>query len=581
MTTTTFTAPLTRLWVQAKILKWMVVLLGLLFAVSIGLGNARSEIGMAGFFLALSFVTLLATISGPVVFGAEFTEGASDYLATRPISPRMVFGIKTVVIMIYCAVCAYLTRKIMGSNAPYLAVVLFPIYLNLAFWCAAATLLTKDTVRGLLYGGFTFIPLMYLVTLANTVLFSDPIVDESGRNFPWSRLDAFPFMMGLFTPIYFAFSPLLFLGMLSMANHFCYFQRVGFPLTGKVSLTLLAGFLLFAKAILWCDGSAYVSPFVGGYGVSAARVGENSLILLETYTTGAILSSVDLEGEARETTYLGAIPSSTDSSVTGSLLTEDRALIVWWREKSRHSRQLLYDVSEPSNPTEMGSLGIEGYISQGKYLGDNLIEATVRIGHATRPTETRVVQIDLSDGSINAVPPEIESATRLVGLPIDGPAAYKEELIAVCPQELGYTTIHLAEAIETGEPTPTEIVIPLKLRIQSKMWDLQKSGFDFLRSGYPPVSLGFAGDYLIAWFEWGRCAFWDVTDFKNPRFLGDCPTPLFFDSMATSFAQQFHTMFRSELVYGQAKDGSLVFPSTDNGILWLEFPALMKEAKEL
>ncbi len=583
MTTTTLTAPLTLLWTQAKILKWLVVLLILLFALSYGLGTATSDLGMASFFFSLFFFTFLAMISGPILFGAEFTKGAFDYLATRPVSHRMVFGIKIAVITIYCAVCAYLTRIVMGSGAPNLEIVLFPLYLNFAFWCGAATLVTKDTVRGLLYGVVTFVPLGYLLRTTQILLFADPITDVSRRNITWSGLDGLLLNMGVFTPVFVLLSPLLFLAILSIVNRCAFSKQVRVSLVGKISLAVFVVSLLVAKGVLHCTGAAYVSPYVGGYGITAARFEGDSLWLLEEKLGPAILlwSAVPLNGETREPTIQCTLPSPEDSQVSAALLTHNRVMIVW-RNNQAGLSTILYDISDPKDPIEIGPIDFRNKFPRGEYMGNNIFKSEVPIGPIENYLKdpTREYYLDLSDTSVCKLPADIQETTRVVSIPTTSPDCYADEKMAFSPPESGFNTIHLIREMSKDVSEVTPIAIPLNLRIQSEIWMLEESWLGLPSFDFPNYSLSFAGDYLIAWFEWGRCAVWDVSEMKNPIYLGDCPIPIYFLPMEKKYPQVEYNSVKGESLFARSEDGALVFPSNHNGILWLEFPTLMKEGEQ-
>ncbi|MCG3198382.1 MAG: hypothetical protein HUU16_00655 [Candidatus Omnitrophica bacterium] len=107
---------------------------------------------------------LLAWISGPLVFGAEFVEGARDYLATRPIQVRKVFWTKVGGLVLF-GFFAYSVLCFVGlewdipkaiRNVSFW--VGFILYLDVLFWCSAATILRRDIVGGLLLGVATLLP---------------------------------------------------------------------------------------------------------------------------------------------------------------------------------------------------------------------------------------------------------------------------------------------------------------------------------------------------------------------------------------------------------------------------------------
>jgi len=72
---------------------------------------------------------------------------------------------------------------------------------------------------------------------------------------------------------------------------------------------------------------------------------------------------------------------------------------------------------------------------------------------------------------------------------------------------------------------------------------------------------------------------WRVTDPRAPEFIGIAPTPIHKDDLAAGLVESdLPPLFRNAAPYVRS-DGALGYLLPNTGVIWLEFPALMKEAK--
>ncbi|MCA9416389.1 MAG: hypothetical protein KC917_08970 [Candidatus Omnitrophica bacterium] len=139
------------------------------------------------------------------------------------------------------------------------------------------------------------------------------------------------------------------------------------------------------------------------------------------------------------------------------------------------------------------------------------------------------------------------------------------------------TRLVLMDMSDPMEPKKTVIDLPLRLRIPlyQNFIDLSKPAIDAKKR---PIALQVAlGEkYLLVYSQEMTLGAWDVGDPAEPVFLGladidatpipDAVNSVFGDSRLNSYAP-----FRRD-------DGALGYLTSSARILWLEFPALMKEA---
>jgi hypothetical protein len=108
-------------------------------------------------------------------------------------------------------------------------------------------------------------------------------------------------------------------------------------------------------------------------------------------------------------------------------------------------------------------------------------------------------------------------------------------------------------------------------------------GVDFQGDSYGTLTMG-AG-YLGLWLgNRGRVVFWDIQDLEKPEYLGTVAVRAAYpyeDEQGVLFPRRgernYHSLSGPTTPY-RREDGALGYLFGDR-ILWLEFPALMKEAK--
>lgn len=242
--------------------------------------------------IACVAVILAMLFSGPVVFGAEYAEGARDYLDTRPVSQNRVFWSKILLVSLTVVVgCEILASTIqpeyLANFTGFVAFkwvrsrdfLLMAFFFCGTFWLSAATVFCRDLVRGLLYG-IALLPFMGGgVVFASTWFFRahlpyivfmpgySVVVEIDPQAWVFQvlfLLAAGPLALGLLRAVY-----------LSRAKRRL---RIGWILPLAIPLAVAA--VALAHDCLKYDGSATWQNFGPESGMLAASIQENTLLYI-------------------------------------------------------------------------------------------------------------------------------------------------------------------------------------------------------------------------------------------------------------------------------------------------------------
>ncbi len=145
---------------QLRIMRWPVICV-----VGIFLVLNLSPLGHSIEFVVLMsmFLPVLTILSGALIFGVEYQEGARDYIRTRPVSVGMVFWTKTAVLFAISLPAALLADGVLNLfhsvDIPRYStlLVVWAVLFSFSMWLAQMTILFRDSIRGVLYGALSFV----------------------------------------------------------------------------------------------------------------------------------------------------------------------------------------------------------------------------------------------------------------------------------------------------------------------------------------------------------------------------------------------------------------------------------------
>jgi len=287
------TAALTLLRVQTRILAWpfLLVAAGWVLAYLVPLEIVRAAVG--------TLLAVAAGLAGPLIFGTEYQEGHRDYLATRPSSPFLTFWYKVLVLSCLVALSAlgldfilssqgYLGFAVMESHSFRItAAILF----DLAFWCSAVTIATRDMVRGILYGTPTIAAILLLGPSLLKKLFEATVMNAStGLAVP-----VFPFFDGMLVASLVVVSPLPVLGLLAWVHKIQRWKCLCFPWLLLTFMIPFAALLTYNVAVSRTEGTTEVTAGNPGTTNLAHTVIGGKEFIVQDILKRKILSSLDLK----------------------------------------------------------------------------------------------------------------------------------------------------------------------------------------------------------------------------------------------------------------------------------------------
>lgn len=265
-------ATMTLLRLQVRLLLWPIlitfaILTGSLFVAMKGGGFVgpddvamTARVGVLFWTFAL-FTSFVAWIASAWVFGAEYTEGARDYIRTRPVSERMVFWSKMSVLLPLIGCCAITAGLCTVSILTPLIVVLF---LNASFSIVTMTILFRDTVRGMLFGLPAGIFIAVALAVLGRVVCGPPMIGPYNLDivFPllsWTLCAPASFILGAIL-----LSPLIYLWAASWAHSFRWHSSP-LPCFRSCGLLILPfAYFVFVAWSLSTDGIAVLDPPTDG-----------------------------------------------------------------------------------------------------------------------------------------------------------------------------------------------------------------------------------------------------------------------------------------------------------------------------
>lgn len=558
-----------------------------------------------------------AIVSGPVLFGVEFADGQRDYLNTRPISRQSVLRLKVGFLLAISIVAGIVFENTVPfflamwpwGNFEHLTPVTIALFFDLCLWLSISTLLFRDTIRGLLYGAPAITSVVALGWLIPwpfyqvdiSLLNKDMTINGFG---PKYTLDENLILVG------FILSPLVFLALLGVVSESLRKGKLSAPVYSMVFPLIVASYFVWAGSALQPDGKAsvYSSPnSIIGYDV------EHDLIftLPNEYQNGKMKTATEINLiESRDI----HVPEAPIASASTDPYRVDRVI-------PHHNEMILIatkaigfmdrDYPLESAAVEIAWVTIDGIglWCHGFYRKEHLLLSAIACPDENE--KSGFYDLDIRTKELTFLFRQAENffPTRVV----TGDRKY-----TISKDSLGVRVTH-AEDIGMGDQTlPSNFHHPTvegNFAVEFTSWqhseihlcdtsDLEfldyrtlavpPEGIDMHRSiehwlgilgierqrepnqSRPLPSITLGSGFLAYWErEYSRVAVWDVHDFDRPVFLGTAPTIWENFLRPTDFGTMYYTI-NSAVPPLRREDGALGFVGTDH-ILWLEFPALMKE----
>lgn len=416
MTTTTFTAPAVLLWVQLKVLRWHFISL---FSLGLLMAYSPSWLGMDSLFNLL--IPTVAVLAGAFVFGSEYAHGSQDYLATRPVSARVVFAVKVAAVLGIWISALWLV-DLWTSKRPYSVFLDFAplplimaLCLGLSFWIGAVSILLRDGVRGVLYGTPTFLVVLVSGGLLLSYLIS--VIAYLCSGIDWHPLWLHAYFNPIFLYLAGLLSPLWFLGVLSQCWRFG--RTRSLRLTGSSILggVLFAWFILLFYGIQSTEGRIRGIRYDEGGLVLAAVKDQDRLYWVE-WTSPASkgderyrILSLNHRRRSEEFKVHASLTfdaSPSISRVPKVVLTQDRLLLI--RDRGRILN--LYSWGEDSPLEQIHEKSASNLMIEGSFpiweSEDVVTFYPRRDWRHEDPFEP--VRIDLSSGAVEILPATMDAA---------------------------------------------------------------------------------------------------------------------------------------------------------------------------
>ncbi len=610
----------TLLRLQTRILLWSWLIPMAIIPISLLLSYEETIFGTV---LVLSLASWLA---GGFLFGAEYVEGAKEYIQTRPVSANAVLYCKLVILL--CSVIIYgnllyqvhfIQPKTPAGiyETPYPSL----IFISVALCSAAFTVIFHDVVRGFLASGI----LIYLgYFLSNSISVKVHFLHLSIRCVPrgW-EFQQDPFSLVVLFFVIFSI-PFCLLTVLITSFHIRWSHCLRFPIMAILSGTLFLMALWTAFSCRWFDGTTSLCRATPG-DPKGWEVQGNQIQWIENNPGEALsFKYLDLD-DPQASPALYAVLSASTELVKERIFHGNLAIIV-----SRIlNPQDLYKAGVPGSfprkdwPREGGldyvkPQCMDVYSLNGMNPPEQILSQVVfDVRHHPGLHET-YYQIDKKNwGRIDWCSGNIASLTgepapykpcgsnfkdtlkagvwnptdatdgewsAVLTSPVEGSTGNQQK----DSQPIMGKEIALFMRDENGPRDETTIPIP------NRFFNTPYLGLKMLqRIGFPTsivantkqhssrhFFLTLGGGFLCLWHgEIGRVAVWRVTDSHAPEFIGIAPTPIHKDDLAAGLVESdLPPIFRNAAPYVRS-DGALGFLLPNTGIIWLEFPALMKEVK--
>ncbi len=375
--------------IQLHFMKWpLIVLTGCVIALLIPVEMPKDliEVGSA------LFVIIGAVVSGAMMLGEEYAQGADGYLATRPVSPLHALSVKVLMLLIYSVPAAWIVDEGFSFLHPYwktfeyerMVPLVWGLLFGLSLWCAGAAILTKDTVRGMLYGPLTYFFVCVLVWLLPSPFYKHmgPFKEIEGtieRNYGFGY--ECQLLDDVLVVSLISLSPILVLALVICVYQYRAKHRVGIPIISVMMILIYMVFYWCAWCSVQCVGT-----------LSTISLGNNNSPFGVDKTHGRIYTAQqhfnpmcqtinikDLSDPSHIISSLDPLEGFTDD---WSYIHDDRFLVLYGKHHGGSTFVEVYpiggngDLQEPKRIENEGDLrNIERYDQERILAEDQILDA--------------------------------------------------------------------------------------------------------------------------------------------------------------------------------------------------------------
>ncbi len=549
-------------------------------------------------------VALLSTacLSGAILFGEEYRDGGKDYLSTRPVGAEKVLEVKGTVLLFISFLCVIPAGLTFNWYRDHLRDTLFVGFtwmaaIDAAFLFAISTILLKDIVRGILWGMLVVPPVVWGLIIGWNSLVLDRAkvlsTDETIVLLPSTTASILSIVTGLFVIV-----PVL--GLLSTVYLSQRYGRI------RITKTLLLGSV---GMILWSAGvysqrktegiTTVTRDASGSYSeILGSRIVEDRLVWIGKHGQKVFLNVDSVVDEKTE--RAGPIELKLPGAECEEVyLNDDRLLITDFRD----NKGRLYDVSDVGNPRVIKDLSLTwspavAYQVHGSVYTYTPVEAaspeirTIRLSDGVIKDETQTHLSKLEslqwwrwtwklfmtedDWEVYEaknieymLSPSFDGVKLLMGI------RAKDSLnLATISASDGFKCIDLSHFNPDSDVINGKVRVPIRFRVP---WIIPQIIAKWIPSFQMAVLYDLyltVGNGFLTLSHGDRLAVWDIRNPSEPTLVGFAPIPKW-TNLDTTYTIVGHSpQLPTQPIL--RPDGALGY-LTKQGLIWLEFPALMKE----
>jgi hypothetical protein len=587
-------------------------------------------------------VILAMLLSGPVVFGAEYAEGARDYLETRPVSQRNVFWFKVALLVLIAFVgCEVLAATIQPD---YLAsftgfeplgrvksrgLLMMAFFLSSTFWLSALTVLSRDLVRGILYGAVSLPLVAGGLIFAASWFFKEhsPLIFSLPGNYLGYETDP---QAGVFQVLFLLTVPPLALGLLHSMYLTWVKRRIRFGWIFPIASIFALCSVCLAHECMSYHGKATIQFFGLSSGVAAGRIQGDTLVYIpdKNELTFDTLNLVD-SNRLKDPKWTDIIQSTAWNHWHDGII-QDRSVVLFpgpFINNESERSIAFYEIEDGSKLNELKTYDGISYawimnpetlwITRQKQPNTYVQLQDGKILDATAPPIIDAIldPVKTGDRVYRYLPEyhrvEIRRQTKVNGAlyssrtsdPILAPAVDGEWLVGfgldespgdwALPGGIPPGLIPRIRLLNTNYLGRLDSHVELRIPGSKYVWFKRTAdilgwvGLNPLGrnadEAKPSIHLTLGGGYLCLWMSHmgihlNRVALWEITDRNHIQFIGIFPSVGFSSELERFSLGPFRARgIQPPLEPVLRDDGALGFPIQDNAILWLEIPERMKE----
>ncbi len=584
---------------QLRIMMWPIVALIILLLIPVFLSVPST-------FISHSLITACMWFAGAYIFGVEYIEGARDYLRTRPVSPTKVLICKLIVLILYVTLGSLPLLGIpfpagLSTTEVTTARYLF-IDLSAALLSAAFAVVFRDMVRGLLVS---------IALFAGIVLIGSQIDEFYLQSFFGNQVILFPSgytesfndpLFELAGPLLMMCIPFVFLAIFITIYYSVIWQRLYVPLP---ALILIIFVLVMVGSFFYCyspDGKLSVQslPAIN----RNWYINDRKLLWVEPGMHRLHIKSLNLDSPKAEPSNAIICPGTIEGSPADYYLSSDLMIaatrkpdvtgtdtIPWklycYRLVNNTSAVLAHEIPLSSYPKAIREESWVFGASSGTWKELSL--STGEIADLVEPPSKELMHDIRCNCDYGC-----ETGYERAACDGDLKAIWGGFFDPVWNGHLDDRPFgdKKIQVINVNEQDKKICVLPLPLRY---LWMVNHLRPLIENLGYRFYQLGTTGQYINYHFyscmtlDKGYLCYWDTlanrviiwrnVDTQNAELVGILPVPILNEESFVGEMRMGNATMPNRGTPVHRADGALGFVIPNVGIWWLEFPALMKEAK--